>query len=184
MLTVVVESPYADDTAAGIARNLRYLRACMAYCLAQDAAPYASHGLYTQPGVLNDKIPEERKKGMKAGFAIGARLKERWFFIDLGMTGGMVSGEAAAKKAGQPTRRISLPDWEKNPAREAMIDRVFAALCHRFVMKDGSGQAPARDVVGTWTDDDLLQVEEWLAIPAHYTSRIPRAIVEFLRSQL
>ncbi len=118
MLTVVIESPYAADTAAGIARNVRYLRACMAYCLAQDAAPYASHALYTQPGVLNDKLPEERKKGMRAGFAIAGKMDERWVFTDLGITDGMLRGEEAAKKKNQPIRRLSIPEWDRSPVLE------------------------------------------------------------------
>lgn len=179
MLTVVIESPYAADTAAGVERNLRYLRACMAFCLAQDAAPYASHGLYTQPGVLNDKIPEERKKGMRAGFAIGAKLEERWFFTDLGMTDGMLRGEEAAGKKNQPTRRFSIPDWEKIAEREELVDRTLYGLIFRF-STDG---APARDVVAAWSDDQLKDVQRWLRVPEDHTTKIPSQIVEWLRGK-
>lgn len=65
MKRVIIESPYAGD----IDRNLRYLRACMADCLRRGEAPFASHGLYTQPGVLDDDKPDERKLGIEAGFA-------------------------------------------------------------------------------------------------------------------
>jgi hypothetical protein len=171
MLTVVVESPYADDASSVVSRNVRYLRACLAYCLANNVAPYASHGLYTQPGVLNDQVPAERKNGMRAGFAIGSKLEERWFFIDLGMTDGMIRGEEAAKKIGQPTRRIRLPDWEKNCVREALIDRVFAGLLHR------EPSAPSRDVVASWTDEDLEQVAAWLGAPEDDTQRLPACLL-------
>jgi hypothetical protein len=59
MKLVVVESPYAGD----VTRNLEYARAAMADCLARGEAPFASHALYTQIGVLDDTKPEERKLG-------------------------------------------------------------------------------------------------------------------------
>lgn len=179
MLTVVIESPYASDTAAGVARNLRYVRACMAYCLANDAAPYASHALYTQPGVLNDQIPAERKNGMRAGFAIGAKLEERWFFIDLGMTDGMLRGEerAARQTPPQKTRRISLPGWESNHVREALIDKIWGGLVVR------APEAPARDVVAAWTDEDLEQVTVWLNLPEDYSKSVPGCLLSWARSQ-
>lgn len=180
MLTVVIESPYASDTAAGVARNLRYARACMAYCIANDAAPYASHLLYTQPGVLNDKIPEERKNGMRAGFAIGNKLEERWFFTDLGMTDGMVRGEEAAAKMNPPqkTRRISLPDWENNHVREALVERVWAGL---LKSSPAGPLSPARDVVAAWSDEDLDQVLVWLNVPEDHTAKIPPCLIVWAR---
>jgi hypothetical protein len=54
---VIVESPFAGDVAA----NLSYGRRCMADCLRRGEAPFASHLLYTQPGVLDDSLPEERQ---------------------------------------------------------------------------------------------------------------------------
>lgn len=163
MLTVIIESPYAADTAAGVARNLRYLRACIAYCLSQDAAPYASHGLYTQPGVLNDKVPEERKKGMRAGFSIAKKLDERWMFIDLGITDGMLRGEESAKKYGQPVRRLSIPDWEKNARHEALIDQVLAGIIFHFTSDlELEIFAPAREVLASWSDEELISVREYI----------------------
>lgn len=65
MRRVVIESPYAGD----VERNLTYLRRCMADCLARGEAPFASHALYTQPGVLDDHVPDQRRLGIAAGFA-------------------------------------------------------------------------------------------------------------------
>ena len=53
MERVIIESPFAGD----VDRNLRYARAAMRDCLLRGESPYASHLLYTQPGVLNDDIP-------------------------------------------------------------------------------------------------------------------------------
>lgn len=57
---VLIESPYAGD----VARNERYARACLADSLARGEAPFASHLLYTQPGVLDDTNPHEHAAGM------------------------------------------------------------------------------------------------------------------------
>jgi hypothetical protein len=107
MRLVVIESPYAGD----VDRNLKYLRACMADCLARGEAPFASHALYTQPGVLRDEVPEERKKGITAGFAWGAFAAARVFYTDLGWSSGMRDGVKEARFLGQPVETRSLPGW-------------------------------------------------------------------------
>ena len=85
MRLVILESPYAGD----VERNLEYARACLADCLARGEAPIASHLLYTQPGVLNDEIPEERQKGIEAGFAWRIAASASVFYLDLGLSYGM-----------------------------------------------------------------------------------------------
>lgn len=104
MRRVIIESPYAGD----IETNLRYARAAMNYALGQGCAPLGSHLLYTQPGVLNDNIPEERTLGMEAGFSWMAVAEEVWVFIDLGVSSGMASGRARAERYGIPVREVSL----------------------------------------------------------------------------
>lgn len=79
---VIVESPYAGD----IEENLRYLRAAMRDCLLRGEAPFASHGLYTQPGVLRDEIPEEREHGITAGFAWRRVSCATVVYTDLGIS--------------------------------------------------------------------------------------------------
>ena len=64
---VLIESPYAGD----VDSNIAFARKCMADCLRRNEAPFASHILYTQPGVLDDNIPAERKLGIEAGLAWG-----------------------------------------------------------------------------------------------------------------
>lgn len=96
MRPVILESPYAGDVDA----NLTYLRACLRDCLLRGDAPIASHGLYTQPGVLRDEIPEERALGMKAGFAWIARAVATVVYTDRGISGGMKAGIKKAEKAG------------------------------------------------------------------------------------
>ena len=67
MKRVILESPYAGD----VERNVAYARACLRDSLLRGEAPIASHLLYTQPGVLDDQIPEERQMGIDAGLAWG-----------------------------------------------------------------------------------------------------------------
>jgi len=92
---VIIESPYGGD----VERNVRYARACMADCLSRGEAPFASHLVYTQPGVLDDTVPAERELGIQAGFAwrAGARTV---VYTDLGVSAGMVQGIYHAQSVG------------------------------------------------------------------------------------
>ena len=98
MRLVVIESPFAGD----VERNLRYVRACMADCFRRGEAGFASHALYTQPGVLDDTIPAERKLGMEAGFAWGDAAHLTAVYEDLGVSRGMAAGVERAHLAGRP----------------------------------------------------------------------------------
>jgi hypothetical protein len=116
VIPVVIESPYAgkdDDDAlyAAVltARNLHYLRACMKHCFALGEVPYASHAIYTQPGVLDDRVPEERRKGMNGGFVWGAFAHKRVVYVDLGLSPGMHIGVDEACRIGQPVVYRRLP---------------------------------------------------------------------------
>ena len=117
MRLVILESPYAGD----VARNLAYARACMADCLARGEAPYASHLLYAQPGVLDDSKPDERALGMAAGFAWGERADATVVYTDLGTSAGMVAGIERAKAAGRAVEMRMLPGWV---APEPVDDRT------------------------------------------------------------
>ena len=107
MKRVIIESPYAgkgataEERAANTERNLRYLRACMADCFKRGESPFASHGLYTQPGVLDDTIPAEREMGILAGFAWREAADLTVVYTDLGISGGMEFGISDARRIGQ-----------------------------------------------------------------------------------
>jgi hypothetical protein len=75
-------------------------------------APFPSHALYTQEGVLNDDIPQERDLGIDAGLAIGARLEATVVYVDLGISRGMAMGIERAEREGRPVERRSLPEWQ------------------------------------------------------------------------
>lgn len=104
MKLVVIESPYAGD----VDGNVDYCRECMADSLRRGEAPFASHILYTQPGILNDLIPEERKLGTEAGFAWGEKAALVAFYVDKGWSSGMKAGYLRAISRGSPVEIRSL----------------------------------------------------------------------------
>ncbi len=112
MRLVIIESPYAASATHTVADHERYARACMADCLARGEAPYASHLLYTQPGVLDDTKPEERKKGKDAGFAWRSVCTKTVVYTDLGNSRGMIAGMENALAAGHEVECRTLPGWQ------------------------------------------------------------------------
>lgn len=108
MRLVVIESPYAGD----VERNLTYARRAMSDALHRGEAPFASHLLYTQPGILDDDIPGERKLGIEAGFEWGAFAEAYVVYDDYGISSGMNAGCANARANGIPIefRRIGRND--------------------------------------------------------------------------
>lgn len=107
MILVVIESPYAGD----VDRNLRYLRACMHDCLMRGEAPYASHALYTQPGVLDDTDPWQRELGIVAGFCWRIVAQRTVVYTDLGISGGMKLGIEHATRRGIEIEYRTLGGW-------------------------------------------------------------------------
>ena len=98
MKLVIIESPYAGDVEA----NTEYARACVRDSLGRGEAPIASHLLYTQPGILDDNIPDERQWGIDAGLAWREVAQMTIVYDDRGITKGMKYGIAKAEQAGIP----------------------------------------------------------------------------------
>lgn len=107
MIPVVLESPYAGD----VRRNVAYARAAMRDCLLRGEAPYASHLLYTQIGVLLDDIPDERALGIEAGFVFRSLVQKTVVYEDLGISGGMAQGIEHARLAGHEVEFRRLKSW-------------------------------------------------------------------------
>lgn len=122
MKLVIIESPYKGD----VARNKRYLQACIRDCLRRGESPYASHQMLTD--ALDDKDPEQRNLGIEAGLSwrrarqailvddsdaeIGT-LRHDFvrpvFYVDLGITDGMNRAMNAYVTDGMPFDRRNLP---------------------------------------------------------------------------
>tara|TARA_R100000687_G_scaffold76977_1_gene69211 strand:+ start:393 stop:734 length:342 start_codon:yes stop_codon:yes gene_type:complete len=108
MRLVILESPFAGD----VEENTTYARACLRDSLSRGEAPIASHLLYTQPGVLDDDIPEERAWGIDAGLAWRRVAEGSVVYIDRGISKGMEYGIKAARDAGLPVEFRSLEGAE------------------------------------------------------------------------
>ena len=104
MHIVIVESPYAGDIVA----NVRYARAALRDCLLRGEAPFASHLLYTQEGVLDDALPVERERGMLAGFEFRRIADATIVYTDRGISAGMQRGIDHALASGQRVEFRSL----------------------------------------------------------------------------
>lgn len=133
MKRVIVESPFAGPDYTTIARNIRYLRACLRDCLLRGEAPYASHAIYTLPGVLRDDLPHERKLGMEAGWAwVGAAgVDGVRVYTDFGISGGMQAGIDRAKDRGLPIEFRQLVDWAHTAFCRCAADApvICAVIC-------------------------------------------------------
>jgi hypothetical protein len=111
LVLVVIESPFAGD----IEKNIKYARACVKDCLLRGEAAYASHLFYTQDGILDDDIPEERKLGIYAGFLWGQKADKTVVYTDLGISEGMLGGIEEAKKRGRPIEYRTLGgEWSSD----------------------------------------------------------------------
>lgn len=95
-LKVIIESPYAGN----IPLNVEYARACVKDSLSRNEAPIASHLLFTQPGILDDNDPEERKKGIEAGLSWLSVADKHVFYADLGWSDGMKDAAVKADENG------------------------------------------------------------------------------------
>lgn len=108
MKRVIIESPLAGD----VARNQRYLRACLRDSLLRGEAPFASHAIYVGP--LDDDKREERDLGIAAGFAWRSAAELTVVYEDLGISRGMQLGIEAAEAMGHPIEVRKLGEgWDR-----------------------------------------------------------------------
>ena len=90
MKTILIESPYASKNKEERFVHLCYARLVMLNELRKGNSPLLSHMLYTQS--LNDSDPKEREIGINAGLELGLRLDEQVFYVDFGLSSGMILG--------------------------------------------------------------------------------------------
>ena len=117
---VIVESPYAGDVETHVA----YARAALRDCLARGEAPIASHLLYTQPGVLDDDVPEERLWGIEAGLAWSNVAEATVVYEDFGVSRGMQYGIERASREGRSIEFRVIPEFmaQRSPRRSHRPD--------------------------------------------------------------
>lgn len=108
-IPVILESPFKGDDWSKTKRNIKYARLCMRDCLMRNEAPYASHLLYTQENILDDKNPNERKLGIEAGFIWRQFAYKTVVYIDFGISSGMVYGIKDSEEKRIPVEYRTLP---------------------------------------------------------------------------
>lgn len=113
---VDIETPYSASTKEELQRNIRYARACVRDSLSRGEFPFASHLFFTQPGILDDNIPEERRRGIMVGKAIIEKLSAvTVVYTDLGISNGMRLGIDMAREAERNIVYRSLGErWDKD----------------------------------------------------------------------
>lgn len=109
MRLVVLESPFAGE----IEKNIEYAKLCVRDCLQRGEAPIASHLLFTQPGILKDEVPDERKLGIAAGHAWTPAADAVVVYLDRGMSKGMLAGIKAALRSGTHVEVRFLDGYEE-----------------------------------------------------------------------
>ena len=125
---VLLESPFAGHNEWEISKNVTYARAAMRACFAMGKYPFASHLLYTQPGILDDNVSSERMLGIRAGLEWGKLAKESVFFMDRGFSNGMQIGLLDAMTVGRRINVYSLDDFkDSHITKQAMIDMSIVA---------------------------------------------------------
>jgi hypothetical protein len=116
ILFVDIESPYAGGSDEELRRNLLYGRACTRDSLMRGEVPFASHLFYTQPGILDDNIQEERDMGIEAGKELIEALPgiTTVVYEDLGISKGMEYGIERALNNGRNVIYRTLGEgWEE-----------------------------------------------------------------------
>lgn len=103
----LIESPYAG-TSDEILENEAYARYAAKDCLSKHEIPFASHILYTQPGVLDDTQSAQRRLGIEAGLIMGQLCQKTALYEDRGVTIGMEEGIERAKAFGREIEHRTL----------------------------------------------------------------------------
>lgn len=110
MKRVILESPYAGN----IEQNIAYAKLCVKDCLLRGESPMASHLLYTQEGILDDKDPVERNIGVEAGLTWLNVAELHVFYVDYGYSSGMLYALDLSKRLGIPMEERKILGGIKN----------------------------------------------------------------------
>ena len=84
----VILSPYRSDDPTEFRKFREYRHNCIRHATERGYAPYASHQMMTDS--YDDRIPEERRKGMQCERAFLEIADAVLVYIDEGISGGML----------------------------------------------------------------------------------------------
>lgn len=188
MRTVVIESPLAGD----YERNHAYACLAMLDCLRRGEAPFASHLLY--PQVLDDLDAADRKLGMQAGLALGAKLDAAVVYTDLGISSGVKAAITRHTREGMEIEYRQIENFERKLARfmksgrdKPTTDDTLAHDLARSLAQRPAPPAGARNVAVIKVNDvdvehsveDITAVtaEEVTALQAKVDAEIERQTV-------
>lgn len=138
MKLTIIESPFmgkgetAEERERETAINIAYAKAAVRDCLARGEAPYASHLFFTQPGILDDNVPDERRLGIEAGLCWGAKADLTAVYADRGISSGMQQGIARAEREGRPVEFRTLPGWSADDPEARVITCKDQSECTRW----------------------------------------------------
>jgi len=98
--------------------------------------------LYTQPGVLDDSVPEERAQGIEAGLVWKQSADASIVYYDRGITKGMILGIQLSAKIGQPVEYRQLGgEWAVMEIAAMSLDELLDEL--RTLAHDAHGSESA-----------------------------------------
>lgn len=121
----------------------------MVDCLRRHEAPFASHLLYTQPGVLRDSMEEERILGIAAGLAWGGWADATVVYVDRGISQGMRLGIEAAGRAhmnGLPPRPVEYRSlYLRSESEIAAVVRAAGILASSQASKTAVASSAGRN---------------------------------------
>jgi|TARA_B110000263_G_C15290190_1_gene502866 hypothetical protein len=130
---VVIESPFRATELSTKARNLIYARSAVKDSIFRGEIPLASHLLYTQPGILDDTDPKERKHGMLMGHHF-MKFCDVAVYFDLGISSGMMQGIQKARQLGAKIDWRVTGEWDLtnvpiSVVRLALKDELIVGVC-------------------------------------------------------
>lgn len=106
---VIIETPFKAPSLELMRQNIAFARACVLHSLRLGESPIASHLLYTQPGILADANPEDRALGIRAGLNWYQVADRVVFYLNHGMSTGMIRAEKLAIELGKRKEYRMLP---------------------------------------------------------------------------
>lgn len=133
---VIVESPYrgrgdtTEEREADLRENVEYARMCVMDSLRRGEYPFASHLFYTQEGLLDDTVPEQRDQGIAAGLAWARKADLVAIYVDRGWTSGMMHAKNRHAAEGRLVEERRLHP-ERHLCSPACADEVTCVLCGR-----------------------------------------------------
>ena len=164
MKRVIIESPYAGN----FKKNLGYARACVKDSLLRGEAPIASHLLYTQEGILNDQIPDERKLGIDAGLAWTEVAEAHIFYIDYGYSQGMEQARKIAEKNTIPIEERTIYRLEEGGSE---VSRLLTQLQLKLISMSCYANEFMDDKAKAITKMNIDELRKWISMKREHQSK-------------